>query len=180
MNNCGERSRLSPMFIVARPGSLKSTPISPAPISPTPISATLKRTQAATAPDHKSGATRVIVWLAFIAIVIWTIAGLSWMFAPSPVAPPTWSAEVPGVLELNGLPSVTAKVLADGRGASVRVTSEQRQQTFRVVSTNISAMRIFWRGKTLVIDAGEGVVWRVDPEHDLLLRAPDSYAWPQN
>jgi hypothetical protein len=127
---------------------------------------------------HRGGSRRLIVWLAFGAALIWAVAGVSWLVAPDPVAAATWAAEVPGRLDLNGLPRVHTEVI-DRQTAEVIVVSKQARQTFTVSTTDIASMRIFWRGKTLIIDAGGGSVWRVDPKRDLLLRAPASYGWPE-
>jgi hypothetical protein len=126
--------------------------------------------------DHKSGATRVIVWLGFLNVVIWSIVGLTWLFSPGPVPAQTWAASVPGVLEINGLPQVRAQRI-DAQTASISVVTKPASKTYRVTTRDMADVRVFWRGQTLVVDAGDGPVWRIDWKHDLLLQAPDSYGW---
>ncbi len=128
--------------------------------------------------DPCSAATRAIVWLAFSVGLIWVGVGVSALFSPGPMQPPTWSASVPGQLKLAGMPTVTSTII-DDRSAHIVLVDNGETDTYRVAITDPSAVRTFWRGSDLIVDTA-GSVWRVDTEHDLLLRAPASYAWPQD
>ncbi len=128
--------------------------------------------------DSRSSATRAIVWLAFSVGLIWVGVGVTALFAPGTVQPPTWSASVPGQLKLAGRPAVTSSINND-RSASIVVADNGRSTTYRVAITDPASVRTFWRGSDLIVDTA-GAVWRVDTKHDLVLRAPASYAWPQD
>ncbi len=137
------------------------------------------RSRGATALDHKSGATRTIVWLAFVATVIWVAVFASWLFAPKPIAAVSWSTQVGGSLQVQGRPSVFLHAQGD-RTAVIQVDADgQDQQSYRIAAADLAQVRTFWRGSTLVIDTGTSV-WRIDSKLRLLLRAPDTYAWPND
>jgi uncharacterized membrane protein len=137
----------------------------------------VRSSRGATALDHKSRATRSIIWMAFFAVVIWVLVFLSWLLAPKPIAPVSWSTPVGGRLQVAGRPNVfvqatgaqTAIVGVDAIGMS--------QQTYNIASNDLTKVRTFWRGTTLVVDTGTAV-WRIDSKLKLLLRAPDAYGWP--
>jgi hypothetical protein len=128
--------------------------------------------------DPRSGATRAIVWLAFVVGLLWTGVGLSALFSPDTVQPPTWSASVPGQLKLEGKPSVTTSIISADT-AEVIVADENESHSYRIDLAEVSSARMFWRGRDLVVDTS-AAVWRVDTRHDLLLRAPESYGWPSD
>jgi hypothetical protein len=128
--------------------------------------------------DSGSSATRAIVWLAFSVGLIWVGVGVTALVAPGTVQPPTWSASVPGQLKLDGKPAVTSSINND-RSASIVVADKGTSTTYRVAITDPASVRTFWRGSDLIVDTA-GAVWRVDTKHDLVLRAPASYGWPQD
>jgi hypothetical protein len=134
------------------------------------------RPKGATALDHKSGTTRIIVWLAFVTAVIWALVAVSWLVAPKPLAAPSWSTQVGGLLQVQGRPTVSLQATGTDT-AIIRVNaSAGAQQTYRIQAGDLTQVRTFWRGTTLVIDTGS-LVWRIDSKLKLLLRAPDSYGW---
>jgi hypothetical protein len=126
--------------------------------------------------DPSTNSTRLLVWLTFAAAGLCIAAGITMLASPGEVAPPTWSASIPGSLKLDGKPVVDTELL-DGGLAKIVISDEDDQQAYTVRVDDPASVRTFWRGSDLVVDTAEQV-WRIDTRHELLLRAQPQYAWP--
>jgi hypothetical protein len=148
-------------------------------VAPLSVGSRAKRdTQAPETPsalDRKSRSTQIIVWLAFLCVVIWGAVWVQHRMQPKAVAEASWSIESPGILALDGKPTVDLS--SDSLGPFAKLTTEKGVQLHRLDSTMGSGTRAFWRGSSLVLDNGEGDVIRIDPELELILPASAQYAW---
>jgi hypothetical protein len=130
---------------------------------------------AKSALDRHGRFSRLLVWVTIGAM---GLAGGSALAVrlnrPSPELP-GWSVQAPGVLELEGKPTVDLDVV-DGR-TTVRVTTDDRVLTYRVETGAGIRPRAFWRGDRLMIDAGESSVWAIDVGSRRLVKAPSADGW---
>ncbi len=144
-----------------------------------------------TATDSRS-ATRLFVWVSFFASAVVAAALIVAMNAGVPNTEMSWSVQAPGILEVEGKPTVDVTHAQNG-DLVIRIETRQGYQVHRTplrlgrsvdsttqlagrVTAHV-AVRTFWRGTRLIVDNGQGRVVSIDPNTALLRPVPASFGW---
>jgi hypothetical protein len=123
---------------------------------------------------------RWLVWLVLGLTASWLAIGIG--FWSSRRSPPeaSWSVVAPGTLSVQDRPVVHVSDV--GPDVLVRVETDEVALNYQLdtqlrTGASTSPARVFWRGPQLLIDAGPGNVWSIDPDTDEVARVADTLGW---